>query len=160
MTAQGYVSRVTGLLDEQASAHGFELVHAEFSGQARTPLVRVYLDRDGGMDIDAITTANTWVKNVLDAQPEFASGYALEVSSPGIERPLVKLADFVRFADNRAKITTAQPVEGRSHFTGTLLGVEGADVLVDVDGTTYRIPHGAVRTARLRVDIDFAKEGA
>lgn len=159
MTAKGYVPRVTALLEEQAVAHGFDLVHVEFGGHAHQPLVRVYLDREGGLDIDAIASANAWVKDVLDVQPEFAKGYTLEVSSPGIERPLVKPADFERFKDSRVKVTTREPVGGRSHFTGQLLGMEGDEVLLEVDETTYRIPHETIRTARLRVDVDFAKEG-
>ncbi|HEX9093422.1 MAG TPA: ribosome maturation factor RimP [Coriobacteriia bacterium] len=155
-----YAPRVIALLEAQAAAHGFELVTAEFGGQSNAPLVRVYLDRESGLDIDAIAAANAWVKEVLDAEPKLAANYTLEVSSPGIERPLVKLADFDRFAGWDAKITTTGPVEGRKHFTGRLLGVEGTDVLIEVDGTKYRVPHGAVRTARLRVEIDFNKEGS
>jgi ribosome maturation factor RimP len=159
VTTKDYASRVTALLDEQAASHGLELVHAEFGGQAHTPLVRVYLDREGGIGIDDITAANAWVAPVLDAQPELGGGYTLEVSSPGIERPLVKPADFARFAGQDVKVTTTGKVEGRSHFTGLLRGLEGDDVVVEVGDTTYRIPHGAIRTARLRVEIDINKEG-
>lgn len=158
MKETGTSTRVTGLLERAAVANGFELVLAEFAGHANAPIIRVYLDRDGGIGIDDIANANSWIKDVLDAQPEYHGDYSLEVSSPGIDRPLVKLGDFTRFAGSDAKITTTGLVEGRKHFTGRLIGVEGEDVLIDVDGTTFRIPHGSVRTARLRVEIDFNKE--
>jgi ribosome maturation factor RimP len=159
VTVSEHVSRVTDLLEEQAAAHGLELVAAEFGGHKHAPLVRVYLDREGGIDIDSIAAANAWISVVLDAQPELADRYTLEVSSPGIDRPLVRLKDFERFAGQDVKITTAGPVEGRSHFTGHLTGVDGENVVVVVAGTMYRIPHSAIRTARLRVEIDFNKEG-
>jgi ribosome maturation factor RimP len=159
VTATDQVSRVTALLEEQASSHGLDLVAVEFGGHTHAPLVRVYLDREGGIDIDAIAAANAWVSQVLDTQPELADRYTLEVSSPGIERPLVRLKDFERFAGQDAKITTAGLVEGRSHFTGHLNGVEGENVVMVVAGTIFRIPHSAIRTARLRVEIDFNKEG-
>lgn len=152
-------TQVTALLAQQAAAHGLELVHVEFGGQGHAPLVRVYLDREGGIGIDAIAEANSWVKQILDGTPEYATGYTLEVSSPGIERPLVKPADFERFAGSAAKITTTQKVDGRSHFTGTIVGLDGPDVLIDVDGTTHRVAHELIRTARLRGLIDPSKEG-
>jgi ribosome maturation factor RimP len=160
MAATQDTSAVIALLTEQASAHGLELVHVEFGGQAHAPLVRVYLDREGGIDIDAISAANSWVMEVLDARPGYAAGYTLEVSSPGIDRPLVKPADFERFAGSEAKITTAEKVDGRSHFTGTLAGLDGDDVLIGVDGTTHRVPHALIRTARLRAVIELPKEGS
>ena len=159
VTPKDHASHVTALLEEQAAAHNVELVLAEFGGQKHAPLVRVYLDRDGGIDIDTISAANAWISEVLDAQPELADRYTLEVSSPGIDRPLVRLGDFARFAGQNAKITTTEPVEGRSHFTGCLTGVDGESVVMVVAGTMYRIPHSAIRTARLRVEIDFNKEG-
>ena len=159
MRNDALTERVTGLLETEAIAHGFDLVLAEFGGQKHRPLIRVFLDREGGLDIEAITGANAWIKDVLDAQPEFNGDYVLEVSTPGIERPLVKLADFERFAGCDAKVTTTALVNGRKHFTGRLVGVEGTDIAIDVDGTQHRIPHSVVRTAHLRVEIDFNREG-
>jgi ribosome maturation factor RimP len=159
MTTKELVSRVTALMEDQAKTHDFELVAVEIAGQPNAPIVRVWVDREGGLDIDAIAGANTWVQAVLDAQSELSDRYSLEVSSPGIERPLVKLADFARFAGQNAKVATIGIVEGRKHFTGRIDGVDGETIVMDVEGQTFRIPHDAVRTARLRVEIDFNKEG-
>lgn len=147
--------RLKGLLGPKARAEAFELVTVEVAGAKHAPLVRVYLDREGGLDIDAIAGANAWVIPVLDEVPELAGRYTLEVSSPGIDRPLCTLGDFERFTGSNAKVDCTRPIDGRKHFTGTITGVEGEDVLLDADGTTYRIPLDAVSKARLQAEIDF-----
>ena len=152
-------SRLTALLDAAAAARGFELVLLETSGPRREPIVTVYLDHDGGITIDQIAQSNAWIDEALEGQSGLENGYTLEVSSPGIERPLVKLADFVRFTGSDAKISVSSEIDGRKHFTGTIAGVEGSDVLVESDGETVRIPHDRITRAHLRVTIDFSKEG-
>ncbi|MDO8915301.1 MAG: ribosome maturation factor RimP [Coriobacteriia bacterium] len=153
------VARLTALFDSKATEAGMELVALEVAGAQAAPIVRVYLDREGGIDIDAIASANVWIKEVLDELPETADRYTLEVSSPGIERPLRTRADFERFAGSQAKVTSRELIDGRKSFTGTLAGVQGETILVEMDGTTYTIPLGAIDKARLRVEIDFNKEG-
>lgn len=158
--ASDLTSRLTQRVESAAREHGLELVLVEVAGSRRNPLVRIYLDRDGGITIDSIAEANRWIKEIAEAQPELAnSHYTLEVSSPGIERPLVKLDDFVRFTGQRAKVSVSPEVDGHKHFIGTIEGVEGDDILLDMDGTAVRIPHAAVTRARLRVEIDINKEG-
>lgn len=158
MPLNDLAARLTSLLEGPAEAAGLQLVLVEVAGAPRAPIVRVYLDREGGIDIDAIAGANAWIKDVLDAQTETADRYTLEVSSPGIERPLRTAADFVRFAGQQAKVTMSRPVEGRKAFTGTIVGVEGDNVVLESDGTTMQLPLGAIAKARLRVEIDFNKE--
>lgn len=152
-------ARLTGLFEAEAAPRGLEIVLVETGGSRRNPLVRVYLDHEGGITIDQIAEANRWIKEILEPLPEMANGYTLEVSSPGIERPLVKLADFERFVGSRAKIAVSPEIDGTKNFTGTIRGVEGTDVILDLDGSTVRIPHGSIHKARLRVEIDFSKEG-
>jgi ribosome maturation factor RimP len=159
MASPDLATRLTGLLEPKALSEGFELVAVEVAGAARTPIVRVYLDREAGLDIDAIAEANAWVKELLETVPETSGDYTLEVSSPGIERPLRTRADFERFAGSAARIATRELIDGRKSFTGTITAVEGDDIVIDVEGTTYKIPLGAIDKARLRVEIDFNKEG-
>lgn len=153
MMAKNLVATLTEALEPLAASKGFELVAVEVAGSAGRPTVRVFLDRPGGIDLDAITEANGFVSPVIDDLVPGA--YTLEVSSPGIERPLVKLADFERFAGEEASVRTGRPIEGRSNFTGRITAVEGDTIVLDVDGTTYRIPHESVSKARLRAEIDF-----
>jgi ribosome maturation factor RimP len=159
MASQDLASRLTDLLEPRALAEGFELVCVEVAGPVRTPIVRVFLDRDGGLDIDAIAKANIWVKELLEGVPETSGDYTLEVSSPGIERPLRTRADFERFAGSTVRIATRELIGGRKSLTGTITAVEGDDIVIDVEGTTYNVPLGAIDKARLRVEIDFNKEG-
>jgi ribosome maturation factor RimP len=159
MASPDLATTLTALLEPRAEEHGLMLVAVEIVGQKNEPTVRVYLDREGGIDIDAIAAANEWVGATLDDVKELSGTYTLEVSSPGIERPLRKLVDFARFVGSTADIRTDVLVDRRKRFGGTIAGVEGSDVLVDVDGTTYRVPHDAIVKAKLRVTIDFGQEG-
>jgi ribosome maturation factor RimP len=150
---------LTDLLEAAATEHGFDLVLVETAGGRANPVVRVYLDHEGGVTIDRIAEANRWIKAALDPLPEYARGYSLEVSSPGIERPLVRLADYVRFTGSDAKLSTSHEIEGHKHLTGTIRAVEGDDVVLDTRGRTVRIPFGDIKKARLQVRLDFSKEG-
>lgn len=152
-------STLTGLVTAAAQEHGYELVLLELGGARHNPLVRVYLDQEGGIGIDAITAANRWIKELLDPLPSFGNGYTLEVSSPGIERPLVTIAHFTRFVGSEVAVSTSVEVEGHKRFTATISGVEGDVIVFDLDGTTVRVPHAAITKARLRARIDFGREG-
>ena len=92
--------------------------------------------------------ANKWIKELLDPLPGLARGYTLEVSSPGIERPLVTLEHFERFVGSDATVSVSPEIDGRKRFTGTIAGVEGTDILLDVDGTTIRVPFRSITKAR------------
>ena len=159
MARQDLADMLTGLLEAEATANGLELVAVEVAGAGNAPLVRVFVDREAGIGIDDLVSANGWIQPVLDDVDELGEDYTLEVSSPGVDRPLRSMRDFERFAGAEAKITTSRLVEGRKNFTGKLSGVEGVDVLIDVDKTTFRVPHDAVSKARLKVDLDsFGKD--
>ena len=86
--------------------------------------------------------------------------FVLEVTSPGVDRPLVKLAHFVRFTGEEARITTREPVEGRRNFRGKLLGVEGDTVRVEQDGVEVRVPHAAIVKANLVFNWARVQKGA
>ncbi len=158
MATQALESRLAGLLEPHAADDGLELVAVEVAGAQNAPIVRVFLDREGGITIDAISQASHWIQELLDSAPELAAGYTLEASSPGIDRPLRKAADYERFAGSRIKVSTHRAVDGRRHFTGTLVGLEGDSIVMDLDGTTLTIPLADVDKAGLRAEIDFNRE--
>jgi len=159
MANEELAARLTALLDGTATEAGLELVAVEVAGAKNAPIVRVFLDREGGIDIEAITASNAWIQDVLDAVPDTADRYTLEVSSPGIERPLRTRRDFERYAGEAVKLASKTLVEGRKSFTGTLMGVADDAVVLEMDGVTYHIPLESVDKARLHVVFDFNKEG-
>ena len=146
--------QVEGLIAPIAERNGYELVAVETAGGDGQPIIRVFLDSDGGITLDAICEANRWISDGLEDLETLSGSYTLEVSSPGIERPLGKLSDFEKYTGEKAKLKTA-PVQGRSAFTGVIEGVEGEDVLLGVDGQTVHVPFGSVKKARLKPDMDF-----
>jgi ribosome maturation factor RimP len=128
------VDELIALLEPLAGAHGLDLVTVEVVGGHKHQTVRVFLDREGGIDIDAITEANDWLSEALDGVSRLNGPYTLEVSSPGIERVLRKRADFTRFVGQRVSVQLTQAVDGRSKLTGHLVGLDGDTVVLDADG--------------------------
>jgi ribosome maturation factor RimP len=150
---------LTELLEPLAEENGFELVAVEQAGGRKTPVIRVLLDREGGLDIDAICAANRWVGEAIDAADPISGPYTLEVSSPGVDRPLRTREHFERFAGETVTIK-AKPHEGaRGGWTGTLRGLDGDNVVLEVDGETMRIPFESVHKARLKGVVSFNREG-
>lgn len=154
--AVSLVNELIALLEPLADHNGLELVTVEVSGGQRHLTVRVFLDREGGIDIDAIAAANAWISEALDGLSRLNNSYTLEVSSPGIERVLRKQTDFTRFSGERVSVQTTRPVEGRSRFAGRLLGVEGDDVVIEVDEQEHRVPFTLIERARLKADFGEA----
>ena len=150
------VARLTAALEPEASARGYELVAIEQAGGRGTPVLRVLLDREEGVNLDAIAEASHWVSEVLDAEEPFGRPYTLEVSSPGIDRPLTKREDFTRFVGEMINLKVVG--DGlRKSWTGVLVGVDGDDVLLDVDEGRVAIPFDTILKARLRAAVDFGK---
>ena len=157
MTKIEIVERLTELLEPVAAERGLELVAIEFAGGRGTPILRIMLDAEGGITLDAVAEAARWISETLDEQDPVAGAYTLEVSSPGIDRPLVKRADFERFAGSDVHIKTATG-DKRKSWHGVLVGMHDDDVLIDVDGERVNIPYETVQKARLKGVVDFGKE--
>ena len=119
------------MLASGAAALGFELVNAELTGFARRPTLRVYIDGPQGVKIDDCAAVSRQLSAILDVENPLPGAYTLEVSSPGLDRPLVKLDDFRRFVGETVKIRLRQPVVGRKNFTGRLMGVAGEQLMLE-----------------------------
>ncbi|MDO9556972.1 MAG: ribosome maturation factor RimP [Coriobacteriia bacterium] len=158
MSETDLASRLIKLLEPVADEHGYELVAVETAGADHMPIVRIFIDNEQGISLDAVAAANEWISESLDAYEGLRGSFTLEVSSPGIERPLRTREHFERFVNSTAKVKTSRPIDGRSAFTGMITAVEGDDIVMDCDGTTYRIPLDAVRKANLKVEIDFGND--
>lgn len=142
-------------LEPLAEAHDMEVVTIEVVGSRKAPTIRVYLDCEGGIGFDELSSAQEWVNAVMDELDPFPGAYTLEVSSPGIDRPLRTLEHFARFAGEKAQISLTEPHQGRAKWTGILAGVEGDDVLLDVDGLTEHLPLEQIKKAHVIGTIDF-----
>jgi ribosome maturation factor RimP len=140
--------RLIGLLEPAVAAMGFELADID-AHMGRRGLLRLYIDRPGGVTLDDCQRVSEQVGALLDVEDPLPGSYVLEVSSPGFDRRLRKLEHFERFRGENAKVELRDARDGRRRFTGRLAGVEGSDVLLEVDGELTRLPFGDIAVARL-----------
>jgi len=129
---------------------GLELVHLEFRREGAGLVLRLYIDKAGGVGLDDCAQISRQVSAQLGIDDLIQSRYTLEVSSPGPDRPLTQERDFVRFEGHRARVTTHAPIDGQKNFIGRLEGLEEGSVrLVLEDGRTIQIPRDLIARARL-----------
>jgi ribosome maturation factor RimP len=146
------------LLEPAVDERGLELVDVETAGAEGRPLVRVFLDEEGGISLDTICEANSWIGEILESEGRLEGTYVLEVSSPGVDRPLVKREDYERFAGETVFVKTFAPVDGRRSFTGRLEGLDGDAVVVVCEDAKHALPLDTVAKARLQAKIDFGSD--
>ena len=140
------------LITPTVEAMGYSLVRVRLSGSRPRRLQVMAERRDGkAITVADCTGLSRALSALLDVEDPIERAYALEVSSPGIDRPLVRLADFDRFAGFEAKIVTGEPVDGRLRFRGRVLGTDGAVVRIDLGGGVgvAAVPFDAIRDAKL-----------
>lgn len=144
-------------LTPRAAAEGVEIVTVEVVGSKKSPTIRVYIDTESGVSFDALSSAQAWINEIMDALDPFPGAYMLEVSSPGIDRPLRTPEHFERFKGEMAVVKTSQPVDGRKAWTGVLKGVneDATKVILDVEGEQVALPLASIKRAHLKGAIDF-----
>ena len=130
------------------SSLGLELVDVEVVGSGRARTLRLTVDRDGGVDLDALADANRPVFEALDAAEALSGPYTLELSSPGLERPLRRPADFRRFVDTTVSVKTHEPVSGARRHRGLLIDADDSGIAVEIDGEQRRFPYEGIASAR------------
>ena len=143
------IEQIRGLLDPICEADGFELIHIEFQPEAGGRIMRLYIDKPGGVKLDDCAYVSRQCNDLLDVTLEDMGPYSLEVSSPGPNRPLGRESDFERFKGRFAKLKTRQPIEGRKQFTGRLTGFVDHQVRLTVNGKSVAIPYDEILRARL-----------
>ncbi|HJH42571.1 ribosome maturation factor RimP [Rubneribacter badeniensis] len=143
-------------LSPRAEAEGVEIVTVEIVGAKKAPTIRVFIDTPGGVGFDELASAQAWINAIMDELDPFPGAYSLEVSSPGIDRPLRTLEHFARFAGQTAVVKTSRPLDGRSSFAGAIVSAEGDEVVLDVDGEHVAIPFDGIKRAHLKGTIDFS----
>lgn len=147
--------KVREIAERAVENTSLELVHVEIVGAGKGQTVRVYIDKDEGINHDDCSAVSQAVEKELDERDLIPGSYVLEVSSPGIERGLYSLKDFERFKGNAARVRTHAPINGQKNFTGTILGT--ADDTIRFDDKTngnVEIPFELVRKANLEFDLE------
>jgi ribosome maturation factor RimP len=136
-------------LGPEIAAQGFELIEVEIGQQGATPILRLYIDREGGVTLDHCAEVSRFISRYLDVIEFLDDRYSLEVSSPGIDRPLRKPGDFERFVGESVKLRTVAPVDGRKRFKGTLQGIADGMITVETDGHSVHIHLENIQKAQL-----------
>lgn len=143
------LKKVEGLVEPIAASLGYEVVQVQWATDQGGSILRVLIDREGGVQVGDCRTLSREIETLLEVEGVVAMRYRLEVSSPGLNRPLVKEADFLRFTGKEAVVKTREPIEGRRNYKGLLQGVELSHILMLIDGQQFRIPIGLVEKAHL-----------
>ena len=151
----GKEQKLLEALEPRAEQENIEIVTLEIVGARKAPTIRVYIDTDHGVSFDELSRAQAWMGEMMDEIDPFPGAYTLEVSSPGIDRPLRTLEHFERFAGEKAQVKTTSPINGRSTFSGILEGVKGQDILIDCDGSQFVIPLVSIKRANVKGNIEF-----
>ena len=156
-------ARLLELLDPVAEAAGYEIVRLRLMGGDKARRLQVMAERpDGIMLVEDCSALSRAVSEVLDAADLVRGEYVLEVSSPGIDRPLTRLKDFATYEGYEARLELDRLVENRKRFKGVLAGVEGDQVAIDLEGEdeTALVPFAWISEAKLVVTEKLMKRGA
>jgi ribosome maturation factor RimP len=132
---------------------GFRLIEWEYVNEQGRWIIRLFIDREGGVKIADCERASHALEDLIDVELDIKQGYSLEVSSPGINRPLRRPEDFSRFKGSTIKLSTNRPLNGRSNYRGVIEGVTGDTVDMVVDGMRFHIPLNVLKKARLVEEI-------
>jgi ribosome maturation factor RimP len=153
---ESVAERVEAVARRVTDGRGFELAGVEVKRDRSGHLVRVFVDREGGIGLDDLQSVSEEVSAILDAEDPVPSAYTLEVSSPGLDRPLRSEADYRRFLGRLVKLASYEPVDGRRHWTGRLTAFEDGVVTVSLEregGATARVPLAKLSHGRLEVEF-------
>jgi ribosome maturation factor RimP len=155
------VDRVRRAVEPVLARDGYEVVEVEWVRGGGRFTLRIFIDKAGGVNVDDCQVASRTIEPILDVEDFIEPAYDLEVSSPGLDRPLRKPEHFARYAGQRVQVKAYGPVPGtaagsppRKSWTGRLEGFADGAVLVDVDGVLHRIPHDQIAKAHLEYDVE------
>src|SRR6056297_1847235 len=143
------VAQTWALAEPLCAAEGMELIHVEYQREAGGRILRVYVEKPGGVSLDDCTAVSRQLSDILDIKLATEAPYTLEVSSPGAQRPVSRPADFERFRGYKAKIRVNRPINGQKNFTGMLAGYSDHTVWLSIGRETIGIAHSEIIKARL-----------
>jgi len=143
------IPKIWQLAEPLCAAEGVDLIHIEYQRESGGRILRLYIEKPGGVNIDDCTAINQQLSDLLDIKLETDTAYTLEVSSPGPERPLSRASDFERFSGYTAKIRVSRPINGQKNFTGILAGYSDETIWLRIDDEILGISHSQIIKARL-----------
>jgi ribosome maturation factor RimP len=152
------VDQVRSMADPIILNEGMELVDVEYRRESKGWVLRLTLDKEGGVTLDDCTRISHEVGRSLDVEDFIQTPYTLEVSSPGLTRPLKTEKDFMKYRHRLIKVKTVDPIENRRQFKGRLLGVSENRIEIDGEGGIFQIPLSNVAKANLEVDQDVLRK--
>nr|VFJ72472.1 MAG: ribosome maturation factor RimP [Candidatus Kentron sp. FW] len=144
-----FSDRLCGIIEPAVTGLGYELIGAQYLSGKRRALIRIYIDHPMGIGVSDCERVSRQISGILDVENPIRDRYNLEVSSPGLDRPLFKLGHFQRFAGRRVRIKLDKLWEGRRNITGELLGCQSDTVLVRENDVEHKIPLDLIGSARL-----------
>ena len=154
MTMTNILERLDEIVTRVAASEGLELVEVEYRGSPNNRILRIFIDKPGGVTLADCENVSHQVGAIIDVEDVISERYTLEVSSPGLDRKLLKPQDYERFAGKKARVKLRHPIEGRSNFTGRLAGLDQGEALLDVEGgNRLRFPLDEVALARLVIEF-------
>lgn len=143
------IRQVWELAEPLCESEGLELIQVEYQRESAGRILRLYIDKPGGINLDDCVGVSRQMEDILDVHLPEVGPYNLEVTSPGPARPLAKKQDFEKFKGSRVKIRTNQPVSGQKNFTGVLLGLSEDQVKLKIDGQILNVSYPEISKARL-----------
>ena len=158
MVEKEIVDRVRMIVDPILSDEGMELVDLEYRRESKGWVLRLYLDKEGGITLDDCTRVSQEVGRILDVEDFIQTQYTLEVSSPGLSRRLKNEKDFMKFRGHLVKVKTFDSIANRRQFKGKLLGISENKVGIESDEGIFQIPLSNVAKANLEIDQDMLQK--
>jgi ribosome maturation factor RimP len=153
MAKQSVLAKIEEVAGRVAATDGIEIVEIELKGGGKNQFLRISIDKPEGVTHDDCEKVSREVGDILDADDLITAHYTLEVSSPGVERKLLKVKDFERFQGKKAKIALREPISGQRHFEGTIAGVENETISLSLAaGSEIQFPYAQVERANLKFE--------
>jgi ribosome maturation factor RimP len=141
------------IIERALLALGYELLGVEYKAQGQRTLLRIYIDSEQGIGLTDCEKASRQISAALDIEDPMPGQYTLEVSSPGLERPLFKIAHYIRFTGHKIRLTTKKPLNGRRNFSGILENVDGdGRVQLRIEDVLYEFGVGDIDKAHLCIE--------
>lgn len=149
--------KIEKIIRSQLEEDGYELLHVEVRPEGGSTILRIYVDKPDGVSIDDCAAASRKISVLLDVEDPFEGNYTLEVSSPGIERPLFSPKDYLRFQGREVKLVTKTKIDNRRKFTGKIVSLQNEIVTLSSGGELIKIAYEEIKKAHLVYDFNENK---